>query len=205
MDERAAPDPAPARRAEIADSQGFQAGDRNMQVNFLFGGSKPAGPVVAGEVPQEAVAFQPRAGLLGVLRSGGPGVSVVTAVTGLRGVGKTQVAAAFARECVEAGWRLVAWVDAQDAGSVVAGLAVVAARLGIAQGLGAEDAAVAVRNWLEADGSSCLLVFDNAADLGVVRRFVPAAGKSRVVVTTTGLVAGVRAALVPVGVLSVGE
>ena len=130
---------------------------------------------------------------------------VLSAVTGMRGVGKTQLAAAFSRECIAAGWRLVGWVNAQDEASVLTGLAMVADRLGIAAGGGAEDAAAGVRGWLEAGGESCLLVFDNAASLGAVRRFIPAAGKSRVVVTTTGPLADVRAGVVPVGVFSEGE
>jgi hypothetical protein len=51
----------------------------------------------------------------------------------------------------------------------------------------------------------CLLVLDNAADLGVVRRFVPAAGQSRVVVTTTESLPGMRGTAVPVGVFGEGE
>lgn len=196
-------------RAEVHGAQGPQIGHGNVQNNTWNmttpPDSRPPGPVVAGEIPQEPPAFQPREDVLAVLRSGGPGVLVVAAVTGLRGVGKTQVAAAFARECVVAGWRLVGWVDAQDEASVLAGLTVVAGRLGIAEGQGAGDAALAVRNWLEADGQSCLLVFDNAPDLGSVRRFLPAAGNARVVVTTTGSAAGVRAATVPVGVFSEDE
>jgi tetratricopeptide (TPR) repeat protein len=199
-------------RAELQGAQGAQVGQHNKTYNVWYSGALgPAvsgiavGPVVAGEIPQEPPAFQPREDLLADLRAAGPRVSVVYAVTGMRGVGKTQLAAAFARECAAAGWRLVAWVDAQDAGSVLAGLAVVAARLGIAASAGAQDAAVAVRNWLEADGESCLLVLDNAADLGALRRFVPAVGKSRVVVTTTGQAVGARAAQVPVGAYSESE
>jgi len=91
---------------EMPGAQGAQAGDHNIQVN-LFGGNLAPGPAVAGNVPQAPPGFQPREDLIAALRAAGPGVSVVRAVTGMRGVGKTQLAAAYARECIDAGWRLV--------------------------------------------------------------------------------------------------
>ena len=54
--------------------------------------------VIAGDIPQEPPGFQPRARLLAELnRSEGP-VSVVHGANGMRGVGKTQLAAAYARD-----------------------------------------------------------------------------------------------------------
>ena len=59
---------------------------------------------MVGDVPQEPAAFQPRAGLMEALeRKPGGRVSVVFAVTGIRGVGKTQVAAAYARRRIADG------------------------------------------------------------------------------------------------------
>src|SRR6185437_831034 len=146
MDDQADPG-IPAHRTDVAGSQGTQVGDHNVQVNFLFGGRRPSGPVVAGNVPQAPPAFQPREDLMVQLRAAGPGVSVVRAVTGMRGVGKTQLAAAYARECIAGGWRLVAWINAEDTASVLAGLEVVANRLGIDRpGTALEAIGTEVRN-----------------------------------------------------------
>jgi hypothetical protein len=149
--------------------RGVQAGDGNRQVNefsgdqsrqevgagrdaYVAGGNltvhhygdahrepEPERPVVVGDVPQEPAAFQPRDGLMEALEHQPAGrVRVVFAVTGIRG-GKTQVAAAYARRRIAEGWRLVAWVDASDEVSLLAGLAQVAAAAG--EGAAGEGAA----------------------------------------------------------------
>jgi tetratricopeptide (TPR) repeat protein len=142
--------------------------------------------VVAGSLPREPPGFQPRGELLAGLDADGTRVSVLYAATGGRGVGTTQLAAAYARARRAAGWRFVAWVSAEDAGTLRAGLAAVADAAGLSvggSGPHAADAGLAVRRRLEADGDRCLLVFDGVSDPELVRPFVPADGAARVLIT----------------------
>jgi tetratricopeptide (TPR) repeat protein len=142
--------------------------------------------VVVGDIPREPPGFRPRADLLAELDapSGGRG-SVVHAVTGMRGVGKTQLAAAYARTRLDDRWRLVAWVNAESTATVLGGLAAVATALGLAESAGdAAAAGRAVRHWLESGGDRCLLVFDNATDPQDLVAFLPAAGQARVLITS---------------------
>jgi tetratricopeptide (TPR) repeat protein len=160
--------------------------------------------VVAGEIPQEPMGFQPRPELLAALDSPGGGPRVVHALTGMRGVGKTHLAAAYARAKLAAGWRLVAWVNAEEPSGLLTGLAEVAAALGLDAG-GAQAAGRAVRNRLETDGDRCLLVFDNAADADLLRPFLPAAGLARVIITSNRQSVANLGAGVPVDVFTEGE
>ena len=162
------------------------------------------GGVVAGDIPQRPPGFVPRPDLLAELDAAGPGVSVVHAVTGMRGVGKTQLAAAYARAKLDEGWRLVAWVNAEDPGTLAAGLAVVADATGLA-GEAAADPGLAVRHRLEAEGDRHLVVFDNATDADVLRPYIPAAGGARVLITSNRRSVANLGARVGVEVFSPGE
>jgi tetratricopeptide (TPR) repeat protein len=149
-------------------------------------GRQTADDCVVGDLPQEPAGFQPRADLLAELDAPSWGrVSVVHAVTGMRGVGKTQLAAAYARARLDEEWRLVAWVNAEASAGVLGGLLAVATALGLGDGTGdAAVAARAVRHRLETDGRRCLLVFDNATDSGILLPFIPASGEARVLITS---------------------
>jgi hypothetical protein len=78
--------------------------------------------VMVGEIPREPPGFVMRQMVGRLADTVGQGrVAVVCAVTGLRGVGKTQIAAAYARFCAGEGWGLVGWVNAQTRDGLLAG------------------------------------------------------------------------------------
>ncbi len=179
---------------------------------ILASPSSSSGPGVfrgqlVGDIPREPQGFQPRADLLGELDRTAAGVSVVHAVTGIQGVGTTQLAAAYAWSRLAAGWRLVAWVNAENKNSLLAGLAAVAAAAGLSGGtrMAAGDAALVVRRRLETDGDGCLVVFDNVSDPDALRPFVPAAGAARVLVTSDRQPTASLGTSVPVDVFSPDE
>jgi tetratricopeptide (TPR) repeat protein len=148
----------------------------------------PVERVVVGDIPQQPPGFQPRADLLAALDRAGRGVSVVLAADGMQGVGKTQLAAAYTWARLAEGWPLVAWVNAGNIGSLLAGLAAVAEAAGLSGGGTGQDTGdpgQAVRRRLEADGDRCLVVFADASDPDVLRPFIPAVGAARVLITST--------------------
>jgi RNA polymerase sigma factor (sigma-70 family) len=164
--------------------------------------------VVVGDIPVEPPGFRPRSSLLAELDRAGARVSLIRASTGLHGLGATQLAAAYARAKLEAGWRLVAWVDGADTGSLLAGLAAVAEATGLTDddsGRGITDLATTVRHWLETDGDRCLLVFDNVPDPEVLQEFVPAHGTARVLITSTRQAAAKLGSTVTVNVFNPAE
>ena len=85
--------------------------------------------VVVGDIPAQRPGFQPRPALLAQLNRASQGPPVV--LTGTWGVGKTQLAAAYARARLVAGWRLIAWLNARDSESLLAGMAAVAEATGL--------------------------------------------------------------------------
>ena len=156
----------------------------------------------------EPLGFQSRVGLLAELDRASARVSVIHARTGQHGLGTTQLAAAYARAKLAAGWRLVAWVNGADTSSLLAGLAAVADAVGLPDGdsgQGVTDAGAAVRHWLEADGDQCLLVFDDVFDPEVVLPFVPVGGAARVLITTDRPPAAGLGTPIPVDVFSADE
>jgi RNA polymerase sigma factor (sigma-70 family) len=164
--------------------------------------------VVVGDIPPEPPGFRPRADLLTKLDRTQARVLAIYPATGLLGLGTTQLAAAYARAKLADGWRLVAWIDAAENGSLQAGLAAVAEATGLTDGGSGPDTAdvgQAVRHLLESDGDRCLLVFDDVADSEALRPFVPAEGTAQVLITGTRAPEANLATAVPVGAFSADE
>ena len=207
-------------RVGIAGSEGVQVGNSNTQVNtyidayaagrdsFVAGrdvavvdnySRQVLWPVYIGDIPREPLAFQPRTDLQDALYNY-RGFNVF-ALIGMQGVGKTELAAAYARSRIADGWRMVAWIDASDSARLLNGLTEAATRLRLIEKSGDLTAsATAVRHWLESDGERCLLVFDNATDLQTVRRLLPAGGNAQIIITSHLQAAGALGQAIPVDV-----
>ena len=169
----------------------------------------PAGrPLIVGAIPGEPPGFRLRAEALAKLDSVGAEPPVMHVVIGMPGAGKTQLAAGYARARLPAGWRLVAWVNAADIRTLLAGLGAVADALGLSAGGAGQDAGdlgPVVRRWLETDGDRCLLIFDDAKDCDLLRPFVPADGAAHVLVTSERQSVADLGASVPVDVFTAEE
>ena len=108
-------------------------------------------------------------------------------LSGMRGSGKSQIAAAIAAECEADSWPCVVWVSASDAESARAQLKAAAVNAGLARPDDEVSAAVtALCAWLATgNGVDRLFVFDNVERIGDVVDLLPRARGLRVVITTT--------------------
>ena len=108
----------------------------------------------------------------------------VAALYGLRGVGKTTLAAAYAerhRNDFRATW----WIRAQTPDGMRADLVALGSRLGWITADNKEDEALAtVMERLRQEGEGILLVFDNALDAAALVPFLPRGGRCQVLVTS---------------------
>ena len=151
-----------------------------------FAAVPPGLAVVVGEIPREPPGFVARGTVDRLATAAEGGRAVVCAVSGLRGVGKTHVAAAYARSRIEDGWELVGWVNAETQDSLLAGLAAIAERLAVADPDGdSVKSAHRLRDYLQTRLEPGVVVFDNATDPDGLRSFLPATGGTQMVITST--------------------
>ena len=111
-----------------------------------------------------------------------------TVLVGMRGCGKTQLAASLAKQCEDANWNLVAWINAVSRESIQSDLVELAKQLGI----GTSDQPTqdqVIRSFLSrvksAEPADRLIIFDNVEDINHLRGLTPSGNGLRVVATTT--------------------
>ena len=110
-----------------------------------------------------------------------------TVLTGMRGSGKTQLAAAVATRCEEEGWPLVAWVNAASRKHVIVDLYELALRIGIDAPKNIPLEVIVQRLLAQlrsAEAGDRLFVFDNVENPDDLRDLIPEGAGVRVLITT---------------------
>ena len=106
------------------------------------------------------------------------------ALSGMHGVGKTQVAAEYARRYRDY-YQTILWVRAETRETLALDFASIARLLDLPQKDERDQAVIvgAVNRWLERNGG-WLLVLDNTEDLSRLREFVPSTHSGHILLTT---------------------
>jgi tetratricopeptide (TPR) repeat protein len=108
----------------------------------------------------------------------------VAALHGLRGVGKTTLAVAYA-ERHRSNYRAMWWIRAETESTMRADLVGLGVRLGwVAADEKEEPALAAVMERLRNEGDNILLVYDNANNPEEVRKYLPWVGAAQIIVTS---------------------
>jgi len=115
---------------------------------------------------------------------GSAAITQVHAISGLGGIGKTQVAIEYAYRFGRE-YQSVLWVRAESQETLISDFAAIAALVHLfeSDAKDQQQAVEAVRRWLEAL-SRWLLILDNAEDLGLIGDFIPLRGKGHTLLTT---------------------
>ncbi|GGZ60631.1 tetratricopeptide repeat protein [Streptomyces inusitatus] len=148
-------------------------------------------PVEIGPVPGLASAFQPRAAVrerVDAARSRGGAVVLTQVLCGGGGVGKSQLAAAYAIDALAEGTDLVVWAGAMDVQQVITQYAQAAVRVRApkADGRDPETDARAFLAWLGTTSRRWLVVLDDVTDPAVMGSWWPVSrtGSGWVLATT---------------------
>jgi tetratricopeptide (TPR) repeat protein len=129
------------------------------------------------------------------------------ALTGLAGIGKTQIALEYAHRCyVGKVYQAVFWVSAADEASLKIGYATLAEKLDLPEQDEQElDKIVqAVKDWLEWH-TNWLLIMDNADNLQLARSFFPKSHNGHILLTTRTQMVGNVARKIDIGRMEPSE
>jgi tetratricopeptide (TPR) repeat protein len=138
-------------------------------------------------------------GELDELLRGGNARSAVAALHGLRGVGKSTLAAAYA-ERHRLDYRATWWIRAQTDATMRADLVALGVRLQWVSAEEKEEAALAtVTDRLRYDGDGILLIYDNALDAASLKPYLPRSGSAHVLITSNSHALRNVASMVEIG------
>jgi hypothetical protein len=108
----------------------------------------------------------------------------ITTLHGMRGVGKTTLAGAYAEQHRD-DYRATWWIRAPMESSMRADLVSLGVRLGwVGTEEKEEPALAAVMEWLRREGEGILLIYDNAIDVKAIEPYLPRGGQARVIITS---------------------
>ena len=176
-------------QAETHELLGTMATDIK-EIHSAIPQSQPASPtrIRFGSRPKVTAGFVEREGQDELLDAILTRVEPRTVLTGMRGSGKTQLAAAVAAKCEEEGWPLVAWINAASRKELVADLYELALRIGINAPKDVPPETI-IRRFLDqlrsANATDRLFVFDNVENLDDLRDLTPEGDGVRALITTT--------------------
>jgi tetratricopeptide (TPR) repeat protein len=186
-------------RQQIQAGRDAYVAGRDMTINNNFGGpaaSPPDWPIWAGEWLEPADHFQDRRERQELARAFGEGDDVVVtqsadiveqALIGTGGVGKTQLAADFARKLyADKKVDLVVWANASKRPTIISAYAAAAKKVGASAATQEEQAAEDLVSWLATEsGRKWLVVLDDVADLDdPAKLWPPQNAWGRTIVTT---------------------
>jgi hypothetical protein len=145
-------------------------------------------PVVKGRlvnVPARNDFFTGREEILSKLHEAlrdGERAAVKQAISGLGGIGKTQIAVEYAHRYADA-YSYVFWVSAESESALTLGLASLAHELGLPVKQEQAETVAAVKRWMT-ENSGWLMIFDNADTPELVANFIPAQLQGKILLTS---------------------
>ncbi|GIM96865.1 tetratricopeptide repeat protein [Paractinoplanes toevensis] len=189
-------------------AKGVQVGSGNKQYNFFAGREVVSWPHQIGVVPVLADGFQTRQPSCDLSRVGTSRQSAV--LTGPAGVGKTQLAAAYAHQLRNDGAvDLLMWVAASNRQAILTSYSQAAADILAVDDHDAEHAAGQFLAWLASTRKSWLVVLDDLTDLADLHRlWPPAVMHGNAVITTRrrdAAISGLQRRTINVGLFSAQE
>ena len=176
-------------QAETHELLGTMATDIK-EIHSAIPQSQPASPtrIRFGSRPRVTAGFVEREGQDELFDAVFTRAEPRTVLTGMRGCGKTQLAATVAAKCEDEGWPIVAWINAASREELVADLYELAILAGTDAPKDIPPETI-IRRFLDqlhsADAAERLVVFDNVENLDDLKGLTPKGSGVRVIITTT--------------------